>query len=409
MHRSPTRAIGLLLALGLSFLAACSEPDGTSFDSLDGVDSNASATDLGSGVFWSEAMLHEEILRRNPDYEREGVFQISGGRPLGISLANANVTDLGFVADLPLQALELTGTQVSDLGPLAGLPLRELWLERTQVEDLTPLKDVPLQKLHLSMTRVRNLNGLEGAPLRELNLAGTLVDDLSPLAGAPIETLWLNGCPVSDLSPLAGMPMIDLTLSGTEVTDLGPLAETRLLRLYLGELQITDLTPLLGLRLTRLVFRPEHVERGLDELRQFESLREIGTRFDELGNDLQPPPVFWAQLDGRLARPEPYDTTAFLPEGTATTPADDEAGELNAEAEDMEPGEEAGDPPATGEIPGTDAARHDGDSGPARLPAQVEPLEDDRLDLPLLEQETQDDNAPADDSGGGIGDAVDQS
>lgn len=390
MHFSPTRAAGTLsLVVGLSLVAACSEPEGTSFDSLDGVGegSNSNATAPGGGVFWSEAMLHDEILRHNPDYDRDGVFQISGGRPVGMSLANTRVLDLGFVVDLPLQALELTGTQVSDLAPLSGLPLRELWLERTEVEDLTPLRDMPLQKLHLSMTRVADLSGLEGAPLRELNLSGTNVSDLSPLEGAPIETLWLNGCPVSDLSPLAGMPMIDLTLSGTEVRDLGPLAKTRLLRLYLGELPITDLTPLLQLRLTRLVFRPEHVEQGLDDLRQLESLREIGTRLDELGNDLQPPTVFWAQLDGRLTRPEPYDTAAFLPdEGSAALTGDDEEMEADPDGDAAEPTRDPAPDAVDGAEPAADpdpaTSRPSGGADPASMPEPIDPLQDDRLPVP---------------------------
>lgn len=363
----------------LLLLVGCSEPEGTTFDSLDGVDPSELSRNPGSerGVFWSEALLHDEILRFNPDYARDGVFQISGGRPVGISVANTNVTDLRFLKDLPVQALEITGTAVVDLTPVAGLPLRELWAERTNVQDLTPLQGLPLRKLYLSMTPVRDLSGLEGLPLEEVNLAGTQVSDLSPLADSPVQMLWLNGCPVSDLTPLEGMPLIDLTLSGTDVTDLGSLAKTRLLRLYMDGLEIEDLTPLLGLRLTRLVFSPRHVKKGLDELRQHESLREMGTTFSDLGNDMAPPAVFWAQLDGRLARPEPYDTSAFL-DGAGATAGENEP----TTGDSPETGEPAGEAPQadTPEEPAAAAVRpaptpYLGVDEPGRLEPQL-PLEE---------------------------------
>ena len=161
------------------------------------------------------------------------------------------------------------GTPVTEVGPLQGMPLQKLWLNRTQVS---------------------NLNPLAGMPLRELNLLETSVEDLSPLQGMPLEMLWLNDTPVTDIDSLSGMPLLSLTLKGTAVKDLTVVRQLpRLERLHAGDTRVTDLTPLKDLHLTRLIFTPGRIQNGLEEIRQMETLREIGTTFE----DRMPPAEFW--------------------------------------------------------------------------------------------------------------------
>jgi len=63
---------------------------------------------------------------------------------------------------------------LSDIGPLAGMPLDSLNLMNTKVADIRPLKGMPLQSLSLRST-------LTAQPVP--------VTDLSPLAGLPLKTL----------------------------------------------------------------------------------------------------------------------------------------------------------------------------------------------------------------------------
>ena len=81
--------------------------------------------------------------------------------------------------------------------------------------------------------------------------------------------------------------------------DLSPLAGTSLQRLHIGETPITDLSPLKGMSLTRLVFNPDMITTGFDVIAQMPSLTEVGTRFEDGSNDLQPPGAF---LQSRVAK-----------------------------------------------------------------------------------------------------------
>lgn len=183
-------------------------------------------------------------------------------------------------------AVHLDDLPIKSIAPLKGLPLRELRLNRTDVSDLSPI---------------------EGMPLEFLNLEKTPVTDLKPVASLKsLKILWLNKSSVSDLSPLKEATPESLDLTGTKVTDLSPLSGMKSLRrLNLEDCAVTDLTPLKGLALQRLVFDPKKIRKGLDAVRNMQTLSAMHTYFPE-----NPPPnfflrpqQFWALFDaGNLPR-----------------------------------------------------------------------------------------------------------
>ncbi len=240
--------------------------------------------------FWSEVKLHEVIRASNPGYSGNGQFQIDGaGQVQAIALDNCGVTDLAPFRGMSLMALYLQGCAVPDITPLKGMPLVELYLENSAVKDLRPLAGMStLNKLYLSGTMVSDLAPLKGLPIVEMNLVNTKVADISALSGMPLQMLWLTDSPVADISPLAKSPLVSLTLHRTLVTDLSPLSGTSLQRLHIGETPVKDLSPLKGMRLTRLVFDPDMIERGFEVITQMPALSEVGTKFEEGSNDLQP-------------------------------------------------------------------------------------------------------------------------
>lgn len=256
---------------------------------------------------WSEVKLHETIRSKNPGYSGNGQFDIDeAGQVRAVALDNCGVTDLSPFQGMSLMALYLQGCAVPDITPLQGMPLVELYLENSAVKDLRPLAGMGgLRKLYLSGTMVTDLSPLKGLAIVEMNLVNTKVSDLSPLAGMPLQMLWLTDTPVADISPLARSPLISLTLHRTQVNDLSPLAGTNLQRLHIGETPVSDLTPLNGMRLTRLVFEPDMIKSGFDVISRMTTLTEIGTKFEDGNNDLQPLASFLQSraVDSGVAKP----------------------------------------------------------------------------------------------------------
>lgn len=175
--------------------------------------------------------------------------------------------------------------------------ITKVYLERTRVTDISPLKGLPLEELYLSYTNVKDLSPLTGMPLNKLNVMDTRVTDISVVQTMDADglTLWLNDTKVKDLSPLKGKSLESLDLTGTPVTDLSPLSGMKSLRrLNLERCAVKDLTPLKGLQLQRIVFDPAKITKGLDAIRQMDSLRFMHTRFQNDGKWLSPE-EFWRQ------------------------------------------------------------------------------------------------------------------
>ena len=244
-------------------------------------------------VMLNEELLHAEVKRFNPSYEGGGQFSIENGQLVAAVLAGQKVDNLRCFERLPLQALDISDTGVADLSPIKGLPLRQLMMERTKVSDITPLIGMKLEMFYAGGTLISDLAPLKGMPLGEVNIVGTKVTSLAGLEQSPISMLWLTDCPVEDISAIKSLPLVSVTLHRTKVKDLGPLAGTNLRRLHIAETPVTDLSPLKGLPLTRLVFTPGNIKIGMEIAKEL-PLQEVGTRFDDGGNDLQPPNAFWA-------------------------------------------------------------------------------------------------------------------
>lgn len=244
-------------------------------------------------------LLHQRLKAKNPEYNEKAQFAQDQTLGLVGDFNGSRVSDLSPLAGIPFGALDLRGQPISDLRPLKGMPLTLLGIEDTQVADLSPLKGMKLTKLYLNNTPVDDLRPLAGMPLSELMLVGTRVNDLAPLKGSPVGTLWLNNTPVRDIAPLAGCRLVSLTLEGTPVADLKPLAKmTTLERLHIGRTPVTDLTPLKDLKLQRLVFNPGTITKGLDVVRNTQSLTEVGTTLEML----MPAAEFWSRYDGKKGK-----------------------------------------------------------------------------------------------------------
>ena len=111
--------------------------------------------------------------------------------------------------------------------------------------------------LDMSRNHVTDISFLKGLPLTELNLFGTPVSDLSPLHGMPLRVLFLNRTRVRDLSPLKGLPLELLVITETPVEDIFPLR---------------------GMSLKWLFYDTNRVVRGIEVLKNMESLETINGR-----------------------------------------------------------------------------------------------------------------------------------
>ena len=83
----------------------------------------------------------------------------------------------------------------------------------------------------------------------------------------------------------SGMPLTVLICHVTRVADLSPLKGMPLEELYCDQTLITDLSPLAGMKLKKLSFTPNPELKGLQAIRQMNSLVEIGTAQGQ--NDFQ--------------------------------------------------------------------------------------------------------------------------
>jgi len=90
----------------------------------------------------------------------------------------------------------------------------------------------------------------------------------------PLRGLFIEGClRVHDLSPLKGMPLTWLSINGCA--------------------RVTDLTPLENMQLTGLLFTPIYITKGMDIVRNMETIRWIGVS----SQDRMSPATFWKKYD----------------------------------------------------------------------------------------------------------------
>jgi serine/threonine protein kinase len=218
-------------------------------------------------------------------------------------LEKAQQLDLAPLNGMKIRLLKCVCIHV-DLSTVKGLPLSEFSLFGGGNTELTPISGMPLHTLWLSGNwELTSLEPLRGMPLTYLTCDNSQVADLSPLSGMPLTTLVFNVTKVADLSPLKGMPLTTLVFNVTKVADLSPLKGMPLEELYCNQTLITDLSPLAGMKLKKLSFTPNPELKGLEAIRQMNSLAEIGTANDKMISSNK----FWKQYDeGAFSSPRDF-------------------------------------------------------------------------------------------------------
>ncbi|MDY5508944.1 MAG: hypothetical protein SPG02_00625 [Dysosmobacter sp.] len=144
------------------------------------------------------------------------------------------ISDVSFLAELPLEYLSLTGNQISDLSPLAGQSeLRVLDLGENPVRSAEVLAQMTaLQEVTLEATGITSVEVFEGSGIQSLNARGTWVTDFSPLESCPNLTRLIVGeLPGGAAETLAGLTgLVELRLYATQDVDLSHLTGLQALR-----------------------------------------------------------------------------------------------------------------------------------------------------------------------------------
>jgi len=220
-----------------------------------------------------EAMRGMIAERGAPEAVRDRLGIDAEGR-LALDLSGLEITDLDWLAQLPLESVNLAGTGISDLRRLRGMPLIRLDLSGAGVTDLDPLRGMSLLDLRLDGTPVTDLGVLSGNTtltnlsladtgvesleplaetrrLRSLRLSGNRrVSDLSPIANNNLHTLDITGCAaITNIAALAGMELAVLRMSRSGVSDLWPLKDARLQHVWMSQIPAADFNVLRGKRL----------------------------------------------------------------------------------------------------------------------------------------------------------------
>jgi serine/threonine protein kinase len=231
---------------------------------------------------------------------------VRDGNIVELQILIDNVADLSPIRALPeLRRLDSSSRQKPaprlDLSPLNGMSIRMMNCFGVNV-DLATLKGLPLlSNLACFGGGNTDLTPISGMPLHLLVLSGNWeLTSLEPLKGMPLTTLACDNSQVADLSPLSGIPLTTLVCHVTKVADLSPLKGMPLEVLHCHQTLITDLSPLAGMKLKRLTFTPSPELKGLQAIRQMNSLVEIGTGGDTMISS----DIFWKQYDeGAFNRP----------------------------------------------------------------------------------------------------------
>ena len=260
--------------------------------------------------------VSKKLMELNPGFDGQLSRQWDESSPPVIQ--DGNVVELQIVTDKvadlsPIRALsELRQlccifrqrtAQRLDLSPLHGMRIRMLKTVNGTV-DLSAVKGLPLSDLACFGSGVTNLTPISGMPLHSLWLTGNWeLTNLEPLKGMPLTFFACDNSQVADLSPLSGMPLTYLICHVTKVADLSPLKGMPLEELYCDRTLITDLSPLAGMKLKKLSFTPNPELKGLEAIRQMNSLAEIGTAGDKMISSNK----FWKQYDeGAFSLPRDF-------------------------------------------------------------------------------------------------------
>src|SRR5262249_21633202 len=152
--------------------------------------------------------LTNELVRRNPSFNRPVTSTLEKGTITGLGINTDEVRDLTPLRALPdLVRLDCVGTapgkgRLVDLLPLEGLRLTFLSINFNKVADLAPISKLPLTQFHCDYNPITDLTALQGMVLSGLSCKGTKVKDLTPLAQARLKTFRCGLTAIGDLSIL---------------------------------------------------------------------------------------------------------------------------------------------------------------------------------------------------------------
>jgi serine/threonine protein kinase/Leucine-rich repeat (LRR) protein len=197
-------------------------------------------------------------------------------RKLGAT--ETRIAAVEFTADDMLD-LDLSSLPISDISFLANIPIRSLRLDRTPVTDLSALAGAPIQKLEMRETQITDLGALRGAPLEYLEAYKSSISDLSPLAECrSLRSLRIAGTQVADLTPVLSLPLTVLHILNTKITDVSPAARCETLE---------------------AIEIPKDAT-GVEALRKLPHLQRISTRYDGKNNQVaQTAEEFWREFDAQ--------------------------------------------------------------------------------------------------------------
>jgi len=185
-----------------------------------------------------------------------------------------------------------TGRRIN-FSPLSGMKILSLACHVENL-DLSSVRGIVLSELACFGGGATDLTVISGMPLSALVVSGNWdLTQLGPLKGMPLTVFACDNTQVSDLSPLSGMPLKQLTFHVSQVADLSPLKGMPLEHLNCDRTLVSDFTPLAGMKLKRLTFTPSPNLKGVQAIRQMDSLAEIGTAYDKL----MPAKEFWKKND----------------------------------------------------------------------------------------------------------------
>jgi serine/threonine-protein kinase len=235
---------------------------------------------------------------------------VEDGHVVELKIAGDKLRDLSPIRALSeLRHLVCVGRQLRgeplDLSPLQGMKIRSINCSGRN-PDLSTVKCLSLSDFQCIGGNITDLAPLSGAPLKYLTLSGNWeIKSLEPLRGMPLTGLACDNCQVADLSPLTGMQLTYLVCHVTQVADLSPLKGMPLEELTCEQTAIKDFSPLAGMKLKRLSFTPNPELKGLEAIRQMDSLVEIGTaQYKWMPRD-----QFWKQYDEGVFKP--WESPAF--------------------------------------------------------------------------------------------------
>jgi len=263
-----------------------------------------------SQKFWLayDSSNHEQEWRGMLDARKVkyAEFRVDEDGRVILNLNGKKIADLSLLKGIPVNVLLMQGAAATDFSPLKGMPLTQLWAEGSSVSDLSPLAGAQIASLNLQGSRIKDLSPLRGMPLRLLYVMGTDVEDLSPLSGMPLDELDIDNTKVTDLSPLKGMRLRKLFIRNVSVTDLSPLEGMGLSELYINNSKVADISLLKRSELRTLGFTPEDISKGLNDLRQLQSLKTIFLSHTNLPSVELPVVEFWNRYDAGEFRAEAH-------------------------------------------------------------------------------------------------------